>query len=321
MNTKGVALYLAILAGFVIPSLVFSAVKGQKPAVTSESVPETEPTVADSVEIRVRMADGSVVEMSEGQYVIGVVLQEMPVSFEKEALKAQAVVARTYARRKKLVSGKHDDADVCTDASCCQGFCPPEMYDVKGFTQEDLEKVSDAVAKTGDYVLTYNGELIDATYFSCSGGMTEDAAAVWGADVPYLKATESPGEEIAAHYTDTVQFSLENFQKLLGLKLTGNPENWIKNIVHTSGGGVSSLEICGHVFSGTMFRSLLSLRSTSFTVTAVGSTVTITTKGYGHRVGMSQYGAEAMAVSGSDYAQILAHYYKDTQLEEAGIIH
>lgn len=317
MNTKAIALYLAILFGFVLPSIAFSMVERKFPKQTKVTEP-TEATVAELDQIRVKMADGTVVELEESRYILGVVLQEMPVSFEEEALKAQSVVSRTYARRKKRISGKHEDADICTDPACCQGYCEPEMYEAKGITKEDVRKVADAVAETENLVLTYNGDLIEATYFSCSGGMTEDAAAVWGADVPYLKATESPGEEQASHFFDTVQFSVDAFQNALGVKLDGAPEEWVNNMQYTAGGGVASVEIGGHVFSGTQLRKLLSLRSTAFTMTAVGSTVTITTRGYGHRVGMSQYGAEAMAVGGSNYKDILAHYYRGTLLEEAG---
>ena len=317
MNTKDLALYLAILFGFALPCVVFSLAKSKIP----HQDLQTEPTLFVAEEkrfVRLKRDNGTVTEIEEAEYVLGVVLQEMPVSFEEEALKAQAVVARTYTRRKQYVAPKHEDADVCTNPACCQGYCPPESYGEKGLVVSDVEKVRDAVNETGNLVLTYEGELIDATYFSCSGGMTEDAAAVWGADVPYLRATESPGEEGATYYTDTVQLSLGEFQTALGLNLSGAAEKWIKNIVYTTGGGVDSIEIGGQVFSGTEVRKRLSLRSTCFKITIVGDTVTVTTKGYGHRVGMSQYGADAMAVGGSDFKEILAHYYKDTQLEEVG---
>ena len=177
-----------------------------------------------------------------------------------------------------------------------------------------LEKVADAVRRTENLVLVYNGDLIEATYFSCSGGKTEDAAAVWGAEVPYLISTDSPGEESAAHYISTVVTTKAQVAALLGFELQGVADPWIGEITYTSGGGVDSIEICGQVYKGTYIRRQLGLRSTAFTITAVGDSVTITTKGFGHRVGMSQYGAEAMAVKGSKFDEILKHYYRDVEL-------
>ena len=165
-------------------------------------------------------------------------------------------------------------------------------------------------------MLTYQGKLIEATYFSCSGGRTEDALAVWGEDVPYLQSVESPGEEGAAHYVDTVSFTASEFCEKIGKELPGIPAEWIGTIRYTAGGGVETIYIGDEPYSGTQLRSMLNLRSTAFLITAAGDTVTITTKGYGHRVGMSQYGADAMAVQGCSYEEILAHYYPGTKLQQ-----
>ena len=182
-----------------------------------------------------------------------------------------------------------------------------------GHTQQDLIKISDAVLQTAGKVLTYNGALIEATYYSCSGGRTEDAVAVWGQDIPYLQSVESPGEERASHYIDTVTYDRSELEQVLGQKLSGN---WLGTVTYTRGGGVETIEIGSKVYKGTEIRQLLGLRSTAFVMTAVADTVTVTTKGYGHRVGMSQYGADAMAVSGSTYDSILTHYYPGTELED-----
>ena len=165
----------------------------------------------------------------------------------------------------------------------------------------------------GEQVLTYENALIEATYFSCSGGSTEDAVAVWGNAYPYLKAVDSPGEEHAAHYTDTVTFTPLQFQSALGVILSGTPENWFGPVTYTEGGGVDTMQIGKTIYKGTELRQKLSLRSTAFTV-SVGEYITITTEGDGHRVGMSQYGADAMAAAGKDYREILAHYYPGTEL-------
>lgn len=321
MFTKGKELYLAILLGLVLPSLVFAYI-GNNGSLPSEAGTvlmqtvgvETEPFEMQTV--RVKLSDGTVVDMELEKYITGVVLQEMPADFELEALKAQAVVARTYTCRRQQSSPKHDDADICTDSNCCQGYCAETDFQKKGFTEAQFEKVTKAVEDTRGQVLFYNGELIEATYFSCSGGMTEDAKAVWGSDVPYLQATKSPGEEQAAHYSDTVRFSVDDFQAILGEEFSGAPESWFRDVVYTEGGGVESIRIAGKLYTGIQLRTALDLRSTAFVMTAVGNTVTVTTKGFGHRVGMSQYGAEAMAVAGSDYLQILSHYYVGTELAE-----
>ncbi len=252
--------------------------------------------------------DGAaVVQMPLNDYLTGVLLCEMPGTFHPEAKKAQAVVARTYALRRLGGSNKHPGV-VCTDSNCCQGYLDPEA-----FSDRELAHVAKSVVEaTEGQVLVYDGELIDATYFSCSGGMTEDAVAVWGSDVPYLQAVASPGEEIAQHYTDTVFFSRAQLEARLGVKLRG--EKYVGAATYTEGGGVASLSVGGQTFRGTELRSLLGLRSTAFDMDVTADGITFTTKGYGHRVGMSQYGAQAMALQGSTYEQILAHYYQGTEL-------
>ena len=289
----------------------------KQPRLSDERVPETQMQILGTearktMEMSLLLPDGRVEVMDMDEYLTGVVLAEMPASFETEALKAQSVVARTYTLRAAEAGIKHTDADVCTDHTCCQAYIAPGAYTGGA---ENLEKVRSAVLATSGQVLTYNGQLIEATYFSCSGGSTEDAVAVWGTDYPYLRATSSPGEEGAIHYTDTLVLSAAEFAKNLGQSLSGDPSSWVGFTTYTAGGGVNSIRIGGRDYKGTEIRTLLGLRSTAFTILAEGDTVTITTKGYGHRVGMSQYGADAMAVAGSGYAEILAHYYKGTSLD------
>ena len=306
---------LAAVMGLVVPGIILSiAVSCYEPRQQSEHA-KTPTEVTKPVTIPV-FHEGSVTEMELNDYLTGVVLAEMPASFEPEAQKAQAVVARTYTIRAWERGGKHEGAAVCTDSSCCQGYISEEGYIAKGGTEESVEKMRAAVIDTADMVLTYEGELIEATYFSCSGGSTEDAVAVWGTDVPYLQAVSSPGEEHATHYTDTVNFTAENFASALGLKLSGDPAFWFGPVTYTAGGGVATMEIGGTSVTGTTLRGALGLRSTAFTVAVESDTITITTRGYGHRVGMSQYGADAMALQGSTYAEILAHYYQGTTLSQ-----
>ena len=247
------------------------------------------------------------------QYIFYVVLGEMPAEFELEALKAQAVVARTYACR-KMNNPKHENADICTDSTCCQAYVSQEDYIRYGKSQQDLQKVKNAVESTRGEVLMYQGQLVEATYFSCSGGRTEDALAVWGKDVPYLQSVSSPGEENAAYYTNCVSFSVQQFSEKLGVSLSGDAGAWVGTIVYTEGGGVSTIVIGNRTFTGVEMRQKLGLRSTAFDISCSADKIIVTTKGYGHRVGMSQYGADAMAVQGSGYEDILHHYYTGTAL-------
>lgn len=265
-------------------------------------------------DVLVKMKDGHVEEMPLEKYILSVVLREMPSDFDKEALKAQAVVARTYTVRHMEKSGRHSDAHVCVDSSCCQGYRSPEDFLKDGGNTQNLETVRNAVSDTQGQILIYDGAVIDATYFSCSGGATEDAVAVWGTDVPYLRSTKSPGEEEAKHYTDTVQLTVAETASKLGIRLQDYRDFKIGNITYTAGGGIDTVEICGKKYKGTELRKNLGLKSTAFVITVAGNTVTITTKGYGHRVGMSQYGAEAMAQKGNDYQKILYYYYQGVQL-------
>ena len=304
--------------------MLFSAIekllpKKSIPSKTEATIAESEPTEtiplpqSDNI-ICVLQSDGSFCKTELEQYLIGVLLGEMPMDFDIEALKAQAVVARTYTLRRSTVAPKHDNNAVCVDASCCQAYCPSELYLSSGGSAAGVEKATLAVSMTDGQVLVYNGALIEATYFSCSGGRTEDAVAVWGTDIPYLQAVESPGEENATHYTDTVSFSGAEFASLLGISLSGNPEGWFGRVTYTDGGGVDTMVIGGVSYKGTILRQKLGIKSTAFTITPIGNTLHVTTKGFGHRVGMSQYGAEAMAVNGSIYQEILFHYYPGTTL-------
>lgn len=302
-------LLLSAAVGLALPALALVLSMG-KPGATAQETTLPEESGGDAAMLlRVLDEDGKTVAMDMQSYLTGVVLAEMPTDFEAEALKAQAVVARTYAL-KRLETGDKHPGSVCTRPGCCQGYRDPEE-----FPDLAVKKAANAVEETDGMVLRYGGELIDATYFSCSGGSTEDAAAVWGADVPYLQAVDSPGEN-AAYDTDRVQFSGEEFAGMLEQNLPGEPEAWFGPVTYTRGGGVDTMEIGGRVYRGTELRSIFGLRSTDFTVSVEEDTIEIETHGFGHRVGMSQYGADAMAASGSSFDEILAHYYVGTSLDK-----
>lgn len=309
----------ALMMGMVLPGMMLNyAVMGLRQETPIQdiqiSIPEETAPAAVSLPVLLRYSDGMVVQEELDHYLAGVLLAEMPASFSPEALKAQAVAARTFARKAWETGGKHGDGSVCTEPGCCQAYIDPETYLQSGGTAEGAAKVEKAVAATSGICLQYEGELIEATYFSCSGGRTEAAVAVWGTEYPYLQVVDSPGEETARWYTDTVTFTEEQFCNALNVNLEGKPEDWFGPVVYTEGGGVDSMMIGGESYEGTRLRSLLKLRSTVFSVDVTEEGIIITTMGYGHRVGMSQYGAEAMAAKGSNYEEILAHYYPGTEL-------
>lgn len=284
-----------------------------------ESQPEEPKMSADfdrSLPLWVKDGDG-VQEMSLQDYLLGVLLAEMPADFSEEALKAQAVASRTYTLR-KAAAKKHNDADICTASSCCQAWKSTEKYLADGGTQENVDKLMAAIEETDALVVTYAGKLIDATFFSCAGGSTEAAAAVWGSDIPYLQAVSSPEE--VPRYSQTVSIDSASFAETLlsvypEADLSGSADSWFGAVVQTPGGGIGTISIGGAEVSGTQLRRLFSLRSTDITIATEGNDILFSTNGYGHRVGLSQYGADAMAQTGCTFEQILLHYYQGTQIQ------
>ena len=306
---------VAVTAGLIVPMIIVSVFSRKQDV--AENSPETTETAirsadTDARSVTVVMSNGVGKIMDLDTYLTGVVLAEMPAEFEPDALRAQAVVARTYTLKRMTSGKKHSAGDVCTSPECCQAYCSETEFLARGESAQMLSKVRSAVTSTSGQVLLYNGDYIEATYFSCSGGKTEDAVAVWGSDIPYLQSVESPGEENAAYYADTVTFDKDTFLAKLGIDSKSEPK--VQAVSYTGGGGVDRITITGSEFTGTQIRSLLGLRSTAFAITVSGDSVTITTKGFGHRVGMSQYGAQAMAKNGSSYEEILAYYYQGTTL-------
>ena len=319
MDKKWKPVVVAVALGVVLPQVLLSAVKPAEKTPPPQQ-PTQQPTQQISAQsntyLPVQAAKDSVRVMELEQYVLGVVLAEMPAEFHEEALKAQAVVARTYALRRLSRQDRHEEVAVCASPECCQAYMSREEFWQKGETVAGFEKIAKAVEQTKGQVMTYDGELIEATYFSCSGGRTEDAVAVWGEVIPYLQAVDSPGEEKADKYWNSVHFTAEEFEDALGRELSGTPQNWLGKRTFTPGDGVQTMVIGGITYTGTRLRELLKLNSTAFTMTVENDGVTIETLGKGHRVGMSQYGADAMAQSGSTYSEILMYYYQGTRIDK-----
>ena len=299
----------AIWLGIIIPGIVLNGFV-LKDRMDIQPEVQTAEAAVIRTPVDLREPGGVLSELDLDAYLTGVLLAEMPADFHPEALKAQSVAARTYTWKARSSGGKHGDGSICTYPACCQAWLTEDDYLSLGGTEAGLERVRSAVQATSGFVLYHKGELIEATYFSSAGGSTEAAAAVWGVDYSYLQAVSSPE---AVEY-DEVIYTAEEFQRRLGAALTGDPENWFGAVSCTKGGGVAEMEIGGVVYSGTQLRTLLSLKSTAFEIVPEGETLRITTRGHGHRVGLSQFGANALAEQGSTWQQILQHYYPGSNL-------
>ena len=255
-----------------------------------------------------------IIEVPFEDYVVGVVAGEMPASFPEESLKAQAVAARSYVL-KKMENNKDKDYDVY-DSIKDQVYLDEEALKKnwgKKYT-EYINKLKKAVFDTKGEYLTYNDEIIKAFFFSTSNGKTENCEEVFQETLPYLKSVDSKWDSISPVYNDTKTISLNDFYNKLGLKYDSNLKINIKS--YTKSGAVKIVEINGKEFKSTDVRYKLGLRSTYFTIEKVNENVKITTKGNGHGVGMSQYGAYAMANEGYTYDQILKYYYTDVEIKK-----
>lgn len=316
MNEKRNAALGKLCMGILLPILLLSVVVlmgKDKPEPQPQPPQTTQDVVPQKQMLTVLFADETRT-MDLDTYLLGVLLGEVPASFELDALRAQAVAARTYTIKQCLSGQRHGSNTLCTDHTCCQAYADPLDYMASGGSESALRRVRQAVEDTTGQVLVYGGELIYATYFSCAGDKTEDAVAVWGQDYPYLQSVPSPGEEDAVFYTDSKTFSAEAFQAALGIRLEGTVDSWFGQATYTDGGGVDTLHICGIPYRGTTLRTLLELRSTVFSVSVQNGQITFQTKGYGHRVGLSQYGANAMAKAGKNYREILTYYYTGAEI-------
>lgn len=299
-------------------------------AVDAELTPEaqqttdTDPTtVSASGKITV-LVDGQTREMDLEDYVVSVVAGEISPDFPVEAIRAQAVAARTYALYKQQAGrpAQHEDADVCDQPAHCAAFVDlkTEASARWGETaQTDAQILQKAVQDTAGQVLVYEGKPIVAVFSSAAGEKTERAADVWGSEISYLQSVDSPGGEQCPKYHATVTLDADEIrqraaQTFPSADLSGDPTNWFKASERSQAGGIIRMKFGGIEVRGTDLRTMLGLNSTNFTVDISGDTLTFTTTGYGHGVGLSQWGAKYAAEQGQTYEQILAHYYPGTTL-------
>ena len=318
----------ALLALFLLPlALAKGPVKEaeiperseyERDAAEEQASPAVPRSVHDSTRT-LRVLDGDTVhEMTLEEYLIGVTAAEMPASFEPEALKAQAVAARTYTLYKLASGSNHGDtADICTDSTCCQAYISIENARANwGELADTYEaKIREAVTGTDGEAILYGGVPILAVFHSSSAGLTRAAGQVWQNDLPYLQPVDSPEDTAGIpNYYSRVEFTPETLKEKLLAKipvadLSGDKRNWLKSVIRDSAGSVEKLEVGGITVKGGTVRSALGLRSACFEWELQDGRFVFYVTGYGHGVGLSQYGANAMAQEGADFKTILTHYY------------
>lgn len=256
--------------------------------------------------ITVYRTNGDVINIGLTEYLVGVVSGEMPASFPMEALKAQAVVARTYTMKSLQIGRK------LTDSTSTQVY--KDNNQLRSLWGNDYDRyyqrIYDAVTSTDNICVYYNGDYIDAVYHSTSNGYTEDAVNVWGNRIPYLQTVASTWNQNVSSYLKIITKEESDIISILGLDNLDE----IQILERNNSGRVEKVQIGNKIFSGVELRNMLGLRSTDFEIIKDNNIITITTKGYGHGVGMSQYGAKGMAEQGYSYREILNHYYTNVNI-------
>jgi len=319
----GIAIILIFAGVIIMPAMIIEGIRLFEPPVQTQ-------TGQNLVRVYFHQA-GTTRVLPLEEYLVGVVAGEMPADFESEALKAQAIAARTYTLKKVKEArtrpdADHADADICTDATHCQAWVDEtslrQRWGLINFWRY-YNRIKEAVNATRGMVLTYQGKLIDPVYHSNAGGRTESAAAVWGDDIPYLQSVASPWDRESPHYCNSFTYSLQELEGKLAVNLTAVPAatlaapggSAIKVLEKTDSGRVKTIEMGDKTFAGTELRRLLGLPSTNFTWQVEGDQIKFNTIGYGHGVGMSQYGANGMAGEGKKFNEILTYYYQGVKIE------
>lgn len=337
---KKMLLYILsfIILFFILPIIFTITPKAETEEVVSniENVTQEQPeqevetTIYDYQKYKTiklfHSGSGQIEELPIDEYLYGVVSSEMPANYEAEALKAQAIVARTYTIYQIMNnSGKHPGADICDKSSCCQAWISKDERLSKWAPEEaesNWNKIVDAVNSTSGRIITYQNKPINAFFHSNSGGKTESSLNIWGGiDYPYLKSVETAGEEGYTQYSSEAKFTKEELlnklkEKYEDCEIDYSQENCIQILEYTTSGRVKTIKFGNKEIAGTEARTILGLRSTNFTFTISGNEVIFSVIGYGHGVGMSQTGADALAKSGSNCEEIIKHFYTDVEIVE-----
>ncbi|MCI8617031.1 MAG: stage II sporulation protein D [Clostridia bacterium] len=271
---------------------------------------------------------GEVEQVNIDEYLCNVVSAEMPADYEIEALKAQAIVARTYTIY-KILNKKHENADICDDSTCCQAWISKDDRLARweeSKRESNWQKICDAVNDTKGKIITYNNVPINAFFHSNSGGITEIPVNVWGGTgYPYLQSVETSGEDAYTQYSSEVVLKQEELleklkEKYSDISIDFSNEDDIKILEYTEGNRIKTIKFGNHEVSGVEVRSLLGLRSANFEVIREGDSIKFSVKGYGHGVGMSQTGADSLAKQGKNADEIIKHFYKDVEIKEVNLI-
>lgn len=320
----------------IIPAIIIDQVKIQKveekkeeEKIELEEKYQIEGKAGQTIRVKLEKT-GEVVAMDVNDYLRGVLPSEMPPSFEMEALKAQAVIARTYLYNKMQGGSSHGDCDICDNFAHCQAFYNKDkiisIWQGRGYNEEQVNeywsKVDQAVVCTGNVAAIYGGEYIKAYFHANSGGKTEDVSAIWGGQsIPYLKSVESLGEESHQYYKSDVTLSKDEFKDIVKSKidseysLENREGNLIEIIDYTGSGRVNSAKIGDKTIKGENIRTYFSLKSTNFTIEQTDTQVIFHVTGYGHGVGMSQTGANYYAKQGMKFSDIITHYYTGVEVK------
>ena len=335
MKKVYIILFMLIFCTFAIPIIFTKNTVSGKIQNVTEEVKENTLEEIQMVDYDYKQYDtikllhsntGVIEELPLDTYLLGVVSAEMPANFEQEALNAQALVARTYTIYSIVHNqGKHGDADICDDSGCCQAWISKEdrmaRWD-EAEKESNWRKIETAVNTTAGKIITYEGAVIDAFFHSNSGGTTEAPVNVWGGtNYPYLQSVETAGEDAYSQYSSKAIFTKEEFNNKILAKhsdftIDYSKEDSIKILEYTESGRIKTIKIGNLNLSGVEVRTLLDLKSANFTVTIDGDNIKFEVTGYGHGVGMSQTGADSMAKSGSNYEEIVKHFYTGVEITE-----
>jgi len=321
LSWKPLTLVIIALISMVlfIPSFIVIAFSKDKISNTKDKYSLPDDNSIHSIVISVyRTSTDKVEKVPLEEYVIGVVASEMNPTFDKEALKAQALAARTFLTRHMLSdsdnNSSHHNADITDSNQIDQVYKNKVELQVLWGDKfhEYYQKIQSAVLDTKGQILIYDKKPIDASFFSTSNGYTENSEDYWNLTLPYLRSVSSPWDKDAPKYISKATFPLNQFEETLGVKVTNS--KIVDKTMRTKGNRIKEIQINGKQFTGREIRDKFNLNSSDFTIKKVNNNIEFTTKGYGHGVGMSQYGANGMAKEGSTYKEILNYYYQDVQI-------
>ncbi len=331
MKRKYIFFLLIVIIIFILPSILTKKKKNifavsaenNNQEETSEVYPEYDYSKYSTINLFHSQSE-TIENLPIDEYLYGVVSSEMPASYEMEALKAQAIVARTYTIYQIINSSKHGENTICDNYACCQAWISKDER-MSRWNENEAEsnwkKICDAVDSTKGKIITYENNPIDAFFHSNSGGITETATDVWGGkNFPYLQVVETSGEDGYNQYSSEVILSKEELlskikDKYPEVQIDFNNENEIQILEYTQSGRVKTIKFGNINMSGTEARSLFGLKSTKFTYKIDNNNISFQVTGYGHGVGMSQTGADSMAKSGATAEDIIKHFYTNVEIK------